>query len=351
MGTHVGYDQHLLDLAFSDLDFLLQPDRPVVGGAHGACVACFGNRLSYAGSGTSHPGSLVCDNCGVVQPGCVFYETMYGRDVARTSSNYKRIHHWHERISQLLLLETPIADDEMLLIAAKLLDGTHAVACKDTIRAILRSLNLQLYIEKWLQIIFRCTNIAPPVPGSGLIQKLDEMFSLLQEPFNCFRTDGRKNFLNYNYVFCRLFQLLDCTQFCMFFPLIKSKQKLKQLDDTWLQMATSLKWEVKPLVQVAPFAVKIERPDLSMQNLRSQCERSALAELHTELPIAVSRTLDRRSTKRLITPREPYRSGPLELEPQKSESAKKQSRRVSAKRPRLLNPRANRSTYAKAQSG
>ena len=53
-------------------------------------------------------------------------------------------------------------------IAERLLDGTHPIinkeSLKDVIRGVLRSLNMQLYIEKWLQIIQRCT---PPSPAIG----------------------------------------------------------------------------------------------------------------------------------------------------------------------------------------
>ena len=183
--------------------------------------------------------------------------------VASNSSNYKRIHHWHERISQLLITESPIPDEEFIQIAAKLLEGGFTVINKDVIRTILRSLNMQLYIEKWLQIIFRITMIMPPIPGSSLIRQLDELFLELQEPFECYRANGRKNFLNYNYVFCRLFQKMGCTQYCMFFPLIKSQAKVRALDDMWTKMATSIKWQTPSLKQVQPFAVRLERSLLS----------------------------------------------------------------------------------------
>ena len=46
------------------------------------------------------------------------------------------------------------------------------------------------------------------------------------------KSSSRRNFLNYNYVFCRLFQKMGCTKFCMFFPLIRSKVKLRALDES-----------------------------------------------------------------------------------------------------------------------
>lgn len=294
------YDQQLLDTVFNDLDHLLAESRQSLTEHPELCVACHGNRLLYAGSSSSHPGSYVCDDCGVVQPGCVFYESMYGRDLLHKASNYKRIHHWHERVSQLLLLESQIPATEMLQIAQKLCDGSYTVINKDSIREVLRSLNMQLYIEKWLQIIFRITNVAPPAPGAHLLYRLDEMFLELQEPFNCYRAEERKNFLNYNYVFCRLFQRLNCTQFCMFFPLIKSKVKLKQLDDTWCAMTKSMKWDFTPMAQVSPFAVRLEQPELLLQRITAQHALTIPAVLETEQMRTVFRTLDRRSVDKLL---------------------------------------------------
>ena len=192
---------------------------------------------------------------------------MYGNVMPTKSSNYKRIHHWHERISQLLLAESPIPDDEMLQIAASICSGAYTIINKDVIRTVLRSLNMQLYIEKWLQIIFRITGVAPPVPGPSLITHLDRDFQELQRPFESNRPETRKNFLNYNYVFCRLFQRLGCAQFCMFFPLIKSKVKLAQLEETYAAMLPSIGWEFTELQPVTPFAVHLERPDLLLQQL------------------------------------------------------------------------------------
>ena len=138
--------------------------------------------------------------------------------VSVATTKYKRIHHWHERISQLQLHESFIPNDQMLQIATVLCDGSHKVINKDVIREVLRSLKMQQYIEKWLQIIQRITKVSPPKPGPQLIHQLDALFLELQKPFEACELQNRKNFLNYNYVFCRLFQKLNCTQFCMFFP-------------------------------------------------------------------------------------------------------------------------------------
>ena len=286
-------DQDAVDAAFADLERLLEERRPEP--ASRACVGCGGVHFDRV----SNPGHVhsyydVCAGCGAV-----VNNTFGAGDAARfpprtTSSNYKRIHHWHERVSQLLLQESPIPHDDFVKIAERLLDGTHTVINKDVIRSVLRSLNMQLYIEKWLGIIQRVTGIEPPKPGARLLEMLDDAFTELQQPFKHFKAQGRKNFLNYNYVFCRLFQRLDCTQFCMFFPLIKSRQKLRHLDEMWEAMVASLQWEVKPLQQVAPFAVRLESPAALLEQIRQRGAPAAPAAPRTERWQTGNRKSDRR---------------------------------------------------------
>ena len=271
-----------VDCAFADLEHLLALERPVPLARTGVCVNCDGSNFVYAGPCSGHPGSRVCDDCGVVESGNVYWETMYGKLIPTKSSNYKRIHHWHERISQLLLLESHIPPDKMLQIGERLCDGTYTVINKDVVREVLRSLNMQIYIEKWLQIIHRISGIQPPCPGPLVVQQLDCLFNELQRPFDSWKTPTRKNFLNYNYVFCRLFQKMGVSQFSMFFPLIKSKSKLKSLDDMWHDMVSCIDWPVTELERVPAFAVRLESPALLLQRLGSQCVEKVPAVIQTE---------------------------------------------------------------------
>ena len=230
------------------------------------CVSCGSDRYTYNNSGSCEAGARVCDDCGVVQPGNIIFEHMFGRRLSCKSSNYKRIHHWHERISQMLIMESRIAPEHMVAIAERLLDGSHATISKDTIRSVLRSLKLQVYIEKWLQIIERCTGIVPPCPGPTILMQLDQQFMEIEKPFLDTKPNSRRNFLNYNYVFCRLLQRMGCTKFCMFFPLIRSKHKLRALDETWFKMMALLGWPSEPLESVQPFAVKVhDAPSLLLR--------------------------------------------------------------------------------------
>jgi hypothetical protein len=332
--AHAMFDtQDALAAAFADLEHLLEERRPQL--SSGVCAHCGGSSFDRG----SNPGHIhcyydVCNTCGAVVNG-----TFGGSDERRfpprcTTSNYKRIHHWHERISQLLLQESPIPHADFMQIAERLLDGSHAVINKDVIRSVLRSLNMQLYIEKWLQIIHGITGIEPPKPGCQLINMLDQAFTELQQPFKHYKMSGRKNFLNYNYVFCRLFQKLGCAQFCMFFPLIKSRQKLRALDEMWEAMVSSLQWEVKPLQHVAQFAVKLEQPGALLLAIRLRGALGAPAVTHTALSKTVSRKSDQHLLRELNRPKWPKRRRSNQPEPelQRLGSSVKRPRPASAVR-------------------
>jgi hypothetical protein len=174
---------------------------------------------------------------------------------------------------------------------------------------------MQVYIEKWLQIIERCTGVMPPCPGPVVLNRLDSLFLELQRPFAACKTAGRRNFLNYNYVFCRLFQKMNCTKFCMFFPLIRSKVKLRALDETWGAMASSLGWQVPPLEHVAQFSVRLERPVELLHRLRTKCA-SVVPALPRTIPMRTGyHTLDHRFGARVPLARPTRRQEPLGQEP------------------------------------
>ena len=315
--------------AFSDVDHLLCPSTYQKPG----CTACGSSNLER----TSNPGMAVhycftCGDCGAVQSACYGQVDAVAYHTNKTSSNYKRIHHWHERISQLLLCESRIPDEKFVLIAERLCDGSHPIINKDVVRRVLRSLNMQLYIEKWLQIIQRVTQVEPPKPGAALLESIDRLFQALQSPFSDHKEGQRKNFLNYNYVFCRLFQMLDCPQFSMFFPLIKSKAKLNALDETWARMMDALGWQFTPLQLVPPFAVKLEQPDLQLQRIRQQVASAAQAGTHT----VPEKTVFRKSDQHLLheldrqMQRAQRRSAPPAPVPQRLGWSKKHPRFASA---------------------
>ena len=74
------------------------------------------------------------------------------------------------------------------------------------------------------------------------------MFKDIQIPFETHRPPKRINFLSYSYVlhkFCEL-QMLD--QYLKYFPLLKSREKLRIQDKIWKKICKDLRWKYYPSI-------------------------------------------------------------------------------------------------------
>lgn len=238
-------------------------DAPGRGSSILRCTSCNSARLvtSYA------QGDYVCYDCALVQEVGIFQNAPLSH---RPSSNYKRIHHWHERISQMQLNESAIPAHEFCQIAAAIRDAGYTKLNKPVIRQVLRTLKLQKYIEKWLQIIWAMTGLRPPLLTAKQIARLDVLFVAMQVPFTYFKPELRKNFLNYNYVFNRLLQMLNLHDMCKYFPLIKSKSKLAMLDTVWCEICDYHGWKQTQLIESDPWEVPLQQPHDSSKRRRTE---------------------------------------------------------------------------------
>ena len=213
------------------------------------CDGCGSSQLvtSYA------QGHFVCYDCALVQSVAVME---FAPKQWRPCSNYKRIHHWHERISQFQLLESPIPPHELDQIKSTIKDSGVDRLDKPIIRQVLRSLKMQRYIEKWLQIMHHLTGQRPPHLSDEEIVKLDVLFVATQVPFVHFKPANRKNFINYNYMFHRLFEFIHREELKKYFPLIKSVSKLNALDTVWEQICLYHQWKFKKIIITKPWSVR-----------------------------------------------------------------------------------------------
>ena len=242
--------QYYFDIADSLLHGLDESKEQMQRDLSNKCKACGCADLLLCYS----DGCYVCPDCGEVSMQPIF-ERAY--QFCRKFSNYKRIHHFHERISQFMLAESTIPEADMDSIVDQIKRQGFTAVNKTNIRKVLRHLTMQQYIEKWLQIMWKVTGQQPPVLTPRVTMQLDLLFIQMQLPFMSVRPQARKNFLNYNYVFNRLFHKLNMHEFSMFFPLIKSKSKLAALDVMWYDICDMLHWEKVPMQTVRPFSIKL----------------------------------------------------------------------------------------------
>ena len=69
------------------------------------------------------------------------------------------------------------------------------------------------------------------------------MFKEIQNPFQKHCPKHRKNFLSYSYVIHKFIQLLGIDEYLIYFPLLKSREKLYQQDKIWKEICNDLDWQ------------------------------------------------------------------------------------------------------------
>jgi len=115
-------------------------------------------------------------------------------------------------------------------------------------KGILHKLRLNQYYEHIPFILSKIKKEDPPTINRHTEEKLKMMFKEMQEPFERHRPKDRANFLSYSYVLHKLFQLLELDEYLKCFPLLKSRDKLRQQDMIWKKICKDCKWKFYPSV-------------------------------------------------------------------------------------------------------
>jgi len=110
-------------------------------------------------------------------------------------------------------------------------------------KKILKRLGLTQYYEHITYIISKLSGVPPPTISRETEEKIRLMFRQIQQPFEKYRPKSRTNFLSYSYVLHKFFQLLELDDFVKYFPLLKSREKLKQQDRIWKRICDDLGWD------------------------------------------------------------------------------------------------------------
>jgi len=227
------------------------------------CVECRGYLIS-----DTERGCDVCAECGVVQPDSQhFVDTFDDRDRAtqRPREGYKPIHHWHERLAQYHLQESPICHKDWARICQALHARGDDRLDKERLRTLLRSLRLERYNENWLQILQRLTGYTPPPLDGEELELLDTLFIAVHEPFRLFKGTGRKNLPNYNFLLARLLQHIGRPELCKHFPQLKTRAKWLEIDRVWARVCEYHDWPHLPEPCFEPLVVPLEQRRVELQ--------------------------------------------------------------------------------------
>ena len=194
---------------------------------------------------------IVCDKCGNFE---TYFEPSvsgltYEQEI-NTDTNihfaYKRINHLRELLAQLQAKESSEIPETILqavraeFMKSRIKDVSEIT--QEKVKYYLKKLNLNKYYEHTRQITNILSGKPAPYISNELYEKLINMFTEIQEPFERVCPKNRKNFFSYNYILYKFCELLGENEIKILFPLLKSREKLYQQDCIWKNICAITGW-------------------------------------------------------------------------------------------------------------
>ena len=211
------------------------------------CVSC-----NVAREEISSEGILVCPKCGSEEYALVVSDFPSFRDPPKERNNYayKKINHLNEILNQFQAKESTIIPEdvmnEVILELRKRRITNVADLSEEDIRQILKKLGRSKYYEHRTHILSRLNGNPPPTITPEIEEKIRAMFQEIQAPFLLYCPDDRTNFLSYSYILYKFFELLELDEYKVYFPLLKSRDRLIAHDIIWKRICSYLSWEYIP---------------------------------------------------------------------------------------------------------
>jgi hypothetical protein len=213
------------------------------------CKNCDNNEFTY------ESGQKICTNCGCCENyidtsiNSVNYNDIITIEPAVQAFSYQRKNHFKEWLNQLQAKEVtniPETVINLLLIEIKKERITEMDQINSTrIKKYLKKLKLNKYYEHIPNIISKITNSPQLKITPDFENILLNLFDLIQEPFQKHCPENRKNFLSYSYTLHKFCQILNKNEYLIYFPLLKSREKLFEQEKIWKKICKELNWEFK----------------------------------------------------------------------------------------------------------
>lgn len=193
--------------------------------------------------------NMFCERCGREEQVLIDIDLPGMKEQNKDTSyfNYRKINHFNEWLAQFQAKETtdipPEIYDMILLEFRKERRKDISDLTPKKLRGILKRLNMNKYYEHIPHIINRLNGIPPPRLSPETEETLRRMFREIQTPFMKHCPTWRKNFLSYSYVLHKFCRILGKDEFLVCFPLLKSREKLYDMDKVWKLICDDLGWE------------------------------------------------------------------------------------------------------------
>lgn len=197
---------------------------------------------------------IICDKCGYTEKICANLDGNSYKDPIRESTYfvYKRINHFNEHLSTFQAKETTDIPPHVYELIIKFLKKDKNFRIENITHKLLKDALKTLKFNKYYEHIPHIINMISGKSTPFLTRKNEEqlriMFKDIQTPFQNNCPSDRKNFLSYNYVLHKFCQLLELDNLLIHFPLLKSREKLREQDKIWKNICKDLKWEYIPSI-------------------------------------------------------------------------------------------------------
>ena len=197
---------------------------------------------------------IICDKCGYTEKICANLDGNSYKDPIRETTYfvYKRINHFNEHLSTFQAKETTDIPAHVYESIIKFLKKDKNFRIENIshklLKDALKTLKFNKYYEHIPHIINMITGKQTPFLTRKNEEQLRIMFKDIQTPFQNNCPSDRKNFLSYNYVLHKFCQLLELDNLLIHFPLLKSREKLREQDKIWKNICKDLKWEYIPSI-------------------------------------------------------------------------------------------------------
>jgi hypothetical protein len=197
----------------------------------------------------NNTGQITCPNCGYIENIIVDSDKPSFKEPPKemTSFCYKRINHLNEFLAQFQAKETTDIPEtvynDIIMEIKKERIRNMAVITPDKMRTILKKIKKNDYYEHIPYIINQLNGLPAPVIAPEIEEIIRGMFKAIQIPFEKYCPFKRKNFLSYNYVMYKFFELLELDEYLTCFQLLKSRTKLHQQDQIWKNICKDLNWQ------------------------------------------------------------------------------------------------------------
>lgn len=191
--------------------------------------------------------SFTCARCGrmdyvIMDPD----KPSYNAGTEQKNNSYKRINHCAEKLNQSQGKESTDIDEQLM---KDIMREIHVRNIKDLseidtaeVKSILKSIGKSNKSEHATHIAAKLNGVPIKTIPYHLIEIVKAMWKMIEEVWPSVKDPDRKNFMNSNFLFHKIFELLDEPEEAEKWPYL-ADEKLKEYDVKWEKVCNIYNWD------------------------------------------------------------------------------------------------------------